>query len=98
MSSLQIITNNHWRQFRYRYEVPPEILASEFDYQDENDALDGFFKYRGCWYHLDQFIKILTSAPFSGEWDGCASDSFFSGIFIRVSDDCEEYKVGRYYS
>lgn len=95
---LTIITNNHERQFKYRNEVPDEVLSSDFDYQDE-DTFDGYFQYRGNWYHLDMFMRIDNhkDAVFSS-WHGYSSDSFFSGIVIRISDDVETYQIGLYLS
>ena len=92
---LQIITNNHERQFRYRYEVPTEVLESQFDYQNEDETTGGFFEYKGCWYHLDQFMRIPGGPGFEG-WDSASADSFFSGVLISLSDDGETYRVGTY--
>ena len=95
MSDVTIRTNHQWRQFRYRDEVPKKVLLSEFDYQDD-DVFNGYFKYRGCWYHLDQFMALASSeGPFTG-WHGYSGDSYFSGTLIRVSDDGENYQVARY--
>lgn len=104
MSKLQIITNNQWRPFKYRYEVPEKVLKSEFDYQDGEEVFDGFFCYRGTWYHLDQFTAhrapwgcIPADSPLAA-WHAHLSDSFFSGVVIRVTDDGEMYQVGTYFS
>ena len=86
-----IRTNNHWRPFSYRDEVPGHVLADQFDYQAE-DVLDGFFKYRGTWYHVDQFMRLPDDDP----WDGASADSAFSGVVIKLSRDGEHYKVGRW--
>jgi hypothetical protein len=86
---LTIQSNNHWRNFAYRDEVPAKILESEFDYQDPEDTIDGFFRYRGSWYHLDGFMR--DGAP--DGWHGFAADTFFSGVAIRLSDDGEQYQV-----
>jgi hypothetical protein len=104
MSELTIKTDHKWKAFRYRNEVPRRVLERDFDYQDEDDATDGFFKYRGVWYHLDQFMRF--GFPFGGhpedspfkDWHAYAGDSFFSGVVIRVSSDGEQYQVGTYYS
>jgi len=110
-----ITTNNHWRQFKYRNEVPKEVLLKEFDwmipkeikddpakvelwckgeifpeYTDGQDYLDGFFKYRNWWYHLSQFMRDQASEG----WDGGLADTMFSGVVIKISKDCERYKVG----
>lgn len=102
MTELKIITDHKWKPFRYRYEVPQKVLDSEFDYQDPEDTLDGFFCYRKVWYHLDQFtVNIAPWGCLSAEsplmqWDAHLSDSFFSGVVIRVSEDFEEYQVGTF--
>jgi len=100
MSDLTIRTNHHWRPFRYRYEVPEVVLADQFDHLDEDEGYDGFLCYRGWWYHLSDFM-VWTSVGVPEEmtrWDGYASDSFFSGVLIKVSEDGEEYQVATYYS
>ena len=51
MSELEIITNNNWRPFLYRNEVPDEILKNEFDYLS-NDDINGYIKYRNNWREL----------------------------------------------
>lgn len=94
---MKIKTNNRWRPFSYRYEVPARILRDQFDYQNAEEATDGFIHYRGRWYHADEFMKVETDGPLSA-WHGYAPNSFFSGIVIRVSSDCEMYQIGTYYS
>ena len=54
----KITTNNHERFFVYRCDVPEKILQEQFDYQDPEETQDGFFKFKGYWYHLDQFTRI----------------------------------------
>lgn len=90
-------TDHKWRDLVYRHDVPAEVLASEFDYQDAEDVLDGFFCYRGCWYHLDGFMRIENNPDLTG-WDAYASDSYFSGVVIKLSKDCEQIKIGTYFS
>lgn len=94
-----IKSNRQWRNFTYRYDVPARVLADQFDYQDEDETIDGFFSYRGHWYHIDQFMRIgETEASPMSEWDGYAGDSYFSGVLIKLSDDGEQYQVGTYFS
>ena len=92
---MKIYTNHHERQFAYSNEVPEDVLDSQFDYQDREDGFDGFFKYRGYWYHLDGFMRC-PNGMFEGKWNGYTSDSFFSGVLIAISDDGETYKVATY--
>lgn len=96
MSDLKVYTNYHRRLLQYRCDVPEDVLASDFDWLDD-DTFDGFFEYRDCWYHICDFMRISDNAPFPGEWDGYSSDSFFSGILIKLLDD-GEYIVGTYIS
>ena len=100
--SLTVKTNNQWRDLVYRQDVPAGILASDFDYQDAEETLDGFFCYRGHWYHVDQFTRVdyhNGQNPFAdGHWDSYAGDSFFSGVVIKLSKDGERVKVGTYFS
>jgi hypothetical protein len=94
------ITNGQWRDFVYRSDVPAKILSQQFDHLEEENSFDGFFCYRGHWYHLSDFMRSETNmfgdAPF--KVDGYASDSYFSGVVIRISRDGEQYKVATYLS
>ncbi len=89
-------SNRHWRPFCYRNEVPEKVLADQFDYLSEDDGLDGFFRYRGYWYHLSGFQRVGMNAL--KPWHEYAGDSFFSGVVIEVSRDGESYRVGTYFS
>jgi hypothetical protein len=96
---MKIITNHNWRQFNYRDEVPADVLESQFDWMKDDkgdwptdDYVDGFFCYRGHWYHLSEFMR---SACPEG-WHGGKADSFFSGVAIKLSDDGEEFQVATY--
>jgi hypothetical protein len=88
-------TNLTERQFRYRYEVPAKVLAGQFSHLDEEDS-DMFLCYRGNWYHVSDFMQP-TDADANG-WQGYASDSYFSGVVIRISPDGESCIVGTYIS
>jgi hypothetical protein len=87
---MDIRTNHHSRSFTYRWDVPSSVLEDQFDYHGD-DICDGYFCYRGVWYHLDQFDRRDIDG--SGYWHGFHADSFFSGIAIRLSDDGESYQV-----
>lgn len=102
--TLTIKTNHHWRAPVYGYELTAAERA-DFDYIDfdsDDGACHDFMRYRGCTYDLSEFMRIPQS--FEHEWSkmmtwhGYQSDSFFSGIVIRWSDDFEEIQVGTYMS
>ena len=99
MSELTITTNHNHRCFMYGREVPEAILADQFDHLDENEQHDGFIYYRKCWYHVSDFMRIEnhSNAEFS-TWDGYASDSFFSGVLIRLTNDGDSYQIATYIS
>ena len=94
---MTIKTNNHWRPFLYRYEVPEKILASEFDWQNDPDdvEVDSFLQYKGVYYHIREFLHA-DSPAFEG-WDGEMWWSATSGILIKLSDDGEYYKIATFY-
>lgn len=100
MADVTIKTDKKWKDFVYRYDVPEKVLKSEFDWLDEDEGVDGFFKFKGTWYHQSMFMRINHGDPNSPfkNWDGYHGDSAFSGVVIKLSDDGEKYKVGSYYS
>tara|TARA_R100000656_G_scaffold104176_4_gene76408 strand:- start:5062 stop:5364 length:303 start_codon:yes stop_codon:yes gene_type:complete len=96
MTTTEITTNHQWRDFVYHYDVPAEVLADQFDYHDPEEVHDGYFCYRGHWYHLDQFTRIPKGSDMLDKWDGAHADGFFCGVVVKLSDDGEQFKVGTY--
>ena len=95
--SLTIITNHHERDFIYGYELPESVRA-DFDYLDADEIdFHDFIKYRGVYYDPGEFMRCngVIDPDFTG-WHGYAPDSFFSGVLIRYSDDCERYTIATY--
>mgnify|MGYP003643733600 CR=1 FL=1 len=94
-------TNNHDRNFSYRYDVPASVLE-RYDYLDDDESFDGWICYKDNWYHMSDFMAVHNPVhnPNPPEWlqpwDGYSSDSFFSGVIIKVSDDMETYRIGTY--
>jgi len=93
MNKVTIKTNRQWRSFRFRYEVPAKVLTKQFDWTNPEDYSDNFLCYRGHWYHLSEFMRGGPEG-----WQGCAADSYFSGVLINVSQDCEQYQIATYLS
>lgn len=92
-----IKTDNKWKQFKYRDEVPKRVLENEFSHLTEEEGyVDGFIHYRKRWYHVSEFMTI-PSFTVNG-WDGYSGDSFFSGVVIKIHSDGESYKIGTYLS
>lgn len=94
---LTVKTNNHWRFTTYGADVPASVMADQFEHLGEDERVDGFICYRGHWYHVSDFMRIEHNADLAG-WHGYTSDSAFSGVLIRLSDDGETVMMGTYYS
>lgn len=102
---MNITTNNVPRELKYLSDFnasDQDKIRSQYDWMDSNDleCNYGFFKYRNCFYHLQDFIRVANES--TGDligWDGYSSDSFFSGTLIQfVENDCDHVIVGRYCS
>tara|TARA_R100001129_G_scaffold159072_1_gene123120 strand:- start:169 stop:510 length:342 start_codon:yes stop_codon:yes gene_type:complete len=94
-----ITTNHHVREFLFQWDVPDDVLDSQFEHLDSFEATTGFFKYRGWWYHVSDFVRISGVDNLNNQfepWDGYSSDSFFSGVLIKLHRDGETYTVGTY--
>jgi hypothetical protein len=94
--AIKIKSNHQWRDLVYRADVPAKVLADRFSHLSEDDA-DGFFQYRGWWYHVSDFIRC-EGVPELNAWHGYAGDSYFSGVVMSLSRDGERYMVGTYFS
>ena len=94
---MKVITNNHLRQHTYGFELSPAEKA-EFDFLDDIDERL-FIRYKGELL-LDEFLVIeetmlLHHPEFKG-WHGYMSDSYFSGLLIRYSEDYESFQIATY--
>jgi len=95
---MKIITNNVPRNLIYGYELA-EAEKADFDYIDDIDSHE-FFRYRGIVYDPGEFM--VWNMPTTEEldhyldWNGYQSDSFFSGVVIRYTDDMEQVVCGTY--
>lgn len=103
MSETIIITNNVPRPIIEAEQLSMSARA-EFYYLDWEAIKDGsdsasFFRYKGQLYDLGDFQRFenrdSASSSFPG-WLGFQSDSFYSGILVRYTDDMESVIVGCY--
>lgn len=98
--TVTIKTNHQWRHLVYSYDVPLKVLLDQFDYlNQDNGGSDGFFHYRGYWYHIGDFMSFTgdVEPPLKG-WHGYSGDSYFSGVMIKLSKDGEQVMCGTYFS
>lgn len=100
--TLTITTNNQPRQLMHLCdfsESEQQRIRSDYDWMCPEDLESnyGFFRYRSSIYHLQDFMRVAGNDALQG-WDGYSSDSYFSGVLIRLQDDCDSVIVGRYCS
>ena len=91
---MQIITNNIPRQLIYGYELTDKE-KSNFDYLDDIDS-HNFIKYKGFIYDVGEFMSTYNMDSLK-DWDGYSSDSYFSGVLIKIIDS-DYVLMARYYS
>jgi len=99
MSDLTVKTNHQYRWLTMGADVPTAIMADQFAHLDDDENLDGFFCYRGYWYHLSDFMRLegALGDDLAG-WHGYHSDSVFSGVVIKLDRDGEKVACGTYFS
>ena len=101
---VEIITDHKWKNFRYGYEVPAKIRLEDYDWLEDEEKFDKWIKYRDRYYHLSEFMNLhnkihcVNPPEFMDGYDGYISDSFFSGVLIKISEDGEQYKIATYIS
>lgn len=97
---MKIFTNNKPRKFLQYFELPKKyqkIAKLDFEYLGDVES-EEFFIYKGTLYHLSDFMAINynPNTEFS-KWRAYLSDTYFSGIVIKISSDGEEVICGTYY-
>lgn len=99
--NLEIRTNNVPRQVLYWFDLS-EKERREFDYidTDEAQADASFFRYKGAVYDIGNFMLVSGGMRAGGfrNWDGYASDSFFSGVLIKYCKGFEHVIAATYFS
>lgn len=91
---MQIITNNIPRQLIYGYELSDKEKTN-FDYLDNIDS-HNFVKYKGFIYDVSEFMSTYNMDSLK-DWDGYSSDSYFSGVLLKIIDS-DYVLMARYYS
>lgn len=104
MSDVRVITNNKPRPVLGAWELSLDERDG-FDYLDWG-AIDlgedsaSFFRYRGSLYDLGEFstaygiLKDTGLPAHLASWHGYMSESAFSAIVVRYTDDMESVVVG----
>lgn len=90
---MRIVTNNQPRFMVYGFELT-EKEREEFNYLENVD--DGtFLRYRGHVYDLGEFMRC-EGETMKG-WDGYTSESYFSGVLVKVLPSSEAVIIGSYF-
>lgn len=102
MTTVKVTTDHKWKNLLYGYELPESVL-SDFDYiEPEELPTRSFIKYKGGYYDVGDIMRIDPEREHYPEefksWHGYVSETFFSGILVRLSDDGEQYQIASYYS
>lgn len=96
MSDITIKTNHVPRDLLYWWDLTDKE-KSDFDWiENPEESGYDFFRYRGVVYCLDEFVRCHDA--FDKQWDGYASDSYFSGVLVKYANDNESVIVATYYS
>ncbi len=101
MTTLTVKTNNVPRDLISAFELSSaqySKLRAEFDWMDL-DEFDSamFFEYRGQVYALADFMRTEGDLLAQG-WQGILTDTFFSGIVVKIVESCQRIVVGRCWS
>ena len=73
-------------------------IREKFDWISVEETYS-FFKYKGELMHLSEFVTTNLYCPTELRgWDGYLTDSYFSGIAIRLAEGNEEVIVGTFFS
>lgn len=107
---MHIITNWQARPL-FALADMPEKDRKEFDYVDDEFSVR-FARYRGQWidcndtqriepdtgkaHRMGWAMRVHPGSPLC-HFDAIISDSYFSGMLVRFSDDRESVIIGRYY-
>ena len=90
---MKFTTNNEWIPIINWYELTEEE-KKEFDYIDDMDE-HAFFRFNGYVYALSEFMSCHRMSDFNG-WHAYLSDSYFSGMVIRINYEADEVQVAIY--
>ena len=99
-SGLTIKTNNQPRRLLFTCELSAHSLTKlrqDYDWmdKDEFETNCSWFKYRGRYYNLQEFMRC-ESGLLSEGWHGYVTETFFSGLLVKLCG--EDVVVGRFCS
>ena len=94
-----IKSNGRTRDLFYACEVSynqKEAFRKEFDWMDDEEFyMAMFFKYRGKFYALAEFVRTGGDLLAKG-WQGMLNETAFSALVVKICDSHQSVVVGRY--
>ena len=94
---ITVTTNNNARPLVSWHDIP-ENLRGWFDYLDDNMRHESrLVLYRGAYYDVFDMLRAPASLSASG-WHGYVSETYFSGIAVRLNHDDDTVVIGRYFA
>jgi hypothetical protein len=104
MSEMTIKTNNVPRAIVDAYELN-ETEREQFDYLnwsaiDQGEDSASFLRFKGELYDLGEFSTTYGMPEYSPlrAWDGYLSDSYFSGVLVRYTEDTDYVVAATFYA
>ena len=101
---MKIITNHHNHDLFHFHDFSDQEqqqLRNDYDWMESDlETNYGFFRYKNSIYHLQDFTSLHGDnycEQFKG-YDGVLSDSYFSGVLIKLNPDNESIKIANYFS
>lgn len=83
---MKIIASTHKYLLHCWHDLPAKF-KKYYDYLSEEEQCDSvFFKYRGWWYNLNDFMNLrynCSPIPEFKGWDGYTNDTYFSGVLVK---------------
>lgn len=105
METLTVRTNHQPRDLFSACELSESELEKYcLGYIEGDDMLSyRLFRYKGNVYDVNEFVAFLPpwgnpNSPLAKDWDGIQSDTHFSGILVKYTNDYESVIVGTYFS
>ena len=97
----QIKTNNQPRDLLSFWDftkAEQQQIRQDFDWLEDLEFNWGYFKYRGQIEHISSFSSTHNCPTAFEGWDGYMSNSYFSGLLIKLTPDCDQVICARYSS
>lgn len=97
---MKIKTDNKWHEILYFSDLPEteqDELRQDYDYLDEDTLSLGWVKWNTSYFHLEDFLKIDIRTKDLNKWDGIYNFTYDSGLFLKINNSGDKYKIAYFY-